>query len=101
MESPETLSREFGAPSESIMLIPRNTTDVLILDESYPSRLLVYKARRLRIKTGNWALHAEFEEWEYVFAGSIAPPLNYSRSGIYRGNSDSQSLFKARYTFLK
>lgn len=38
--------------------------DVLILDESYPSRLLVYKARRLRIKTGNWALHAEFEEWE-------------------------------------
>lgn len=38
--------------------------DILILDESYPSILLVYKARRLRITTGNWALHAEFEEWD-------------------------------------
>ena len=38
--------------------------DVLILDESYPSRLLVYKARRLRFETGNWALHAKFEEWD-------------------------------------
>ncbi|KAK4691249.1 MFS transporter, DHA1 family, multidrug resistance protein, partial [Lecanoromycetidae sp. Uapishka_2] len=38
--------------------------DVLILDESYPPRLLVYKARRLRISTGNWALHAKFEEWD-------------------------------------
>ena len=36
--------------------------DLLVLDESYPPRLLVYKARTLRIKTGNWALHAEFEE---------------------------------------
>ena len=38
--------------------------DVLILDETYPPRLLVYKARRLRITTGNWALHAKFEEWD-------------------------------------
>ncbi|KAA6412391.1 MAG: mfs multidrug [Lasallia pustulata] len=38
--------------------------DVLILDESYPPRLLVYKARRLRITTGNWTLHARFEEWD-------------------------------------
>ncbi|KAL9580053.1 MAG: hypothetical protein Q9212_004722 [Teloschistes hypoglaucus] len=38
--------------------------DVLILDESYPPRLLVFKARRLRILTGNWALHAKFEEWD-------------------------------------
>ncbi len=52
------------------------TLDILILDESYPSRLLVYKARRLRIKTGNWALHAEFEEWEYVFSRSIFPFLD-------------------------
>lgn len=29
--------------------------DVLILDESYPPRLLVYKAQRLRSETGNWA----------------------------------------------
>ncbi|MDI1487818.1 MAG: hypothetical protein OHK93_007091 [Ramalina farinacea] len=38
--------------------------DVLILDESHPSRLLVFKARRLRFQTGNWALHAAFEEWD-------------------------------------
>ena len=47
-----------------IMMLFILTLDMLILDESYPSRLLVYKARRLRIKTGNWALHAEFEEWD-------------------------------------
>lgn len=38
--------------------------DVLILDESYPARLLVFKARRLRFETGNWALHSKFEEWD-------------------------------------
>ncbi|KAK5051956.1 hypothetical protein LTR84_002760 [Exophiala bonariae] len=38
--------------------------DVIFLDESYPPRLLVYKARRLRIQGGNWALHAKFEEWD-------------------------------------
>lgn len=38
--------------------------DVLILDESYPPMLLVYKARRLRIESGNWALHARHEEWD-------------------------------------
>ena len=38
--------------------------DFLILDESYPPVLLVYKARRLRIRTGNWALHAKHEEWD-------------------------------------
>ena len=38
--------------------------DILILDESYPPALLAHKARRLRIKTGNWALHARHEEWD-------------------------------------
>jgi MFS transporter, DHA1 family, multidrug resistance protein len=38
--------------------------DVIFLDESYPPKLLVYKARRLRHETGNWALHAKFEEWD-------------------------------------
>lgn len=38
--------------------------DVIILDESYPPKLLVYKARRLRHETGNWALHARHEEWD-------------------------------------
>lgn len=38
--------------------------DIVFLDESYPPRLLVYKARRLRHESGNWALHAKFEEWD-------------------------------------
>ncbi|KAL2755751.1 hypothetical protein ACRALDRAFT_2042045 [Sodiomyces alcalophilus JCM 7366] len=37
---------------------------VLLVDETYPPRLLVRKARRLRLTTGNWALHARFEEWD-------------------------------------
>ena len=32
---------------------------VIFLDESYPPKLLVYKARRLRHESGNWALHAK------------------------------------------
>lgn len=36
----------------------------LTISESYPPKLLVYKARRLRHETGNWALHAKFEEWD-------------------------------------
>ncbi|KAL1305427.1 hypothetical protein AAFC00_002312 [Neodothiora populina] len=38
--------------------------DILILDESFPPILLVYKARRLRHESGNWALHAKHEEWD-------------------------------------
>lgn len=37
---------------------------IILIDESYPPKLLVYKARRLRHSTGNWALHARFEEWD-------------------------------------
>jgi hypothetical protein len=37
---------------------------MIFLDESYPPMLLVYKARRLRVETGNWSLHAKFEEWD-------------------------------------
>jgi len=37
---------------------------VLFTNESYPPKLLVYKARRLRVESGNWALHAKFEEWD-------------------------------------
>jgi MFS transporter, DHA1 family, multidrug resistance protein len=37
---------------------------MIVLDESYPPMLLVYKARRLRHETGNWALHAKHEEWD-------------------------------------
>ena len=38
--------------------------DVIYIDESYAPILLVYKARRLRHETGNWALHARHEEWD-------------------------------------
>lgn len=41
---------------------------VIFIDESYPPQLLVYKARRLRIQSGNWALHAKFEEWDVSVA---------------------------------
>ncbi|KAK8043222.1 hypothetical protein PG994_013705 [Apiospora phragmitis] len=37
---------------------------LIFIDESYPPALLVAKARRLRHETGNWALHAKFEEWD-------------------------------------
>jgi len=46
--------------------------DVIFLDESYPPRLLVYKARRLRHQSGNWALHAKFEEWDGQWASQPA-----------------------------
>lgn len=41
---------------------------VVCIEESYPPRLLVDKARRLRVQSGNWALHAEFEEWDVSVA---------------------------------
>lgn len=37
---------------------------VIFIDETYPPVLLVAKARRLRHESGNWALHAKFEEWD-------------------------------------
>ncbi|KAG9244730.1 major facilitator superfamily domain-containing protein [Calycina marina] len=50
-----------------IMMMLFLILDVIILDESYPPALLVFKARRLRHETGNWALHAEHEEWDVGF----------------------------------
>ncbi|KAL3434075.1 major facilitator superfamily domain-containing protein [Aspergillus tetrazonus] len=47
-----------------IMMMLFLTLDILYIDESYPNTLLVYKARRLRFETGNWALHARHEEWD-------------------------------------
>ena len=38
--------------------------DLALIDESFSPVLLVYKARRLRISSGNWALHARHEEWD-------------------------------------
>ncbi|KKA31073.1 hypothetical protein TD95_005441 [Thielaviopsis punctulata] len=47
------------------------TMAMIFVDESYPPRLLVEKARRLRLTTGNWALHAEFEEWDPEFSQMV------------------------------
>lgn len=38
--------------------------DMIFLDETYAPVLLVYKARRLRVSSNNWALHAKHEEWD-------------------------------------
>ncbi|KAL9057473.1 MAG: hypothetical protein Q9162_002310 [Coniocarpon cinnabarinum] len=45
--------------------------DVIFLDESYGPVLLVYKARRLRISSGNWALHSKHEEWDISIADLV------------------------------
>jgi hypothetical protein len=37
---------------------------MIFLDESFPPVLLVYKSRQLRLRSGNWALHAQHEEWD-------------------------------------
>ncbi|KAJ5893956.1 hypothetical protein N7495_005647 [Penicillium taxi] len=47
-----------------IMMMAFLVLDIIFVDESYPPQLLVYKARRLRFETGNWALHARHEEWD-------------------------------------
>jgi DHA1 family multidrug resistance protein-like MFS transporter len=48
-----------GILQAAILLI-----DIIFIDECYPPKLLIYKARRLRHETGNWALHTKFEEWD-------------------------------------
>ena len=37
---------------------------LIFVEETYPPVLLVRKSRKLRHDTGNWALHAKFEEWD-------------------------------------
>ncbi|KAJ5995382.1 hypothetical protein N7481_002359 [Penicillium waksmanii] len=50
-----------------IMMMFFLVLDLIFVDESYPPVLLVYKARRLRFESGNWALHARHEEWDVTF----------------------------------
>ncbi|KAL9622397.1 MAG: hypothetical protein Q9160_003241 [Pyrenula sp. 1 TL-2023] len=47
-----------------IMMLFFLTLDIIFIDESYAPVLLVYKARRLRHESGNWAIHAKHEEWD-------------------------------------
>lgn len=47
-----------------ILMITMTILSLTFCDESYPAVLLVRKAQRLRVQSGNWALHAKFEEWD-------------------------------------
>lgn len=38
------------------------------MDETFAPVLLVHKARRLRLQSGNWALHTIHEEWDPSFS---------------------------------
>ncbi|KAJ5115661.1 hypothetical protein N7456_000009 [Penicillium angulare] len=51
-----------------ILQITMFTLAVIFIDETYAPALLVYKAHRLRIATGNWALHARHEEIDVHFS---------------------------------
>lgn len=51
-----------------ILMLSILVLDLIFIDESYPPVLLVAKARRLRVDSGNWALHAKFEEWDVSIA---------------------------------
>lgn len=44
---------------------------VVVIDETYAPALLTRKARKLRLETKNWALHAKHEEWDSSF-GELA-----------------------------
>ncbi|KAJ5721929.1 uncharacterized protein N7483_009863 [Penicillium malachiteum] len=50
-----------------IMMMVFAILDILIVDESYPPVLLKYTAQRLRFETGNSALHAHHEEWNFTW----------------------------------
>lgn len=41
--------------------------DLLFLDESHHGVILVYKAKKLRVETGDWSLHAKHEEYGISF----------------------------------
>lgn len=53
--------------------------DVLVIEESSPNVILVSKARRQRLLTGNWNQHARHEEWDPsipdVFRRFLVRPL--------------------------
>ena len=40
---------------------------MMVLDETYPPALLQRKASKLRMTTGNWALHCKHDEWDPSF----------------------------------
>ena len=49
--------------------------DIIFLEETSPALLLSRKAKRLRSKTGNWALHAKFDELDHSIQGFLQKML--------------------------
>jgi MFS family permease len=53
-----------------IVMMAQFTVDVLVLDETFPPALLVHKARRLRLETNDWSLHAKVSKDILIDASS-------------------------------
>ena len=51
-----------------IMMLSVLVLNTLLIEETHANTLLAYKARRLRLESGNWALHAKHEEWNATAA---------------------------------
>lgn len=49
--------------------------DVIVLDETHPPSLLVAKAKRLRLRSGNWSLHAKHEKYAVRPWGLLETPI--------------------------
>lgn len=73
-----------------MMMIAILLLDMFILDETYPSMLLVYKAHQLRYETGNWALHAKHEEWNVTRISQDTKPRRRP------GGADSRTIATTR-----
>ncbi|RYP63564.1 hypothetical protein DL769_006919 [Monosporascus sp. CRB-8-3] len=56
-----------GGPITGILQSVVLVLDIIFIQESYVPVLLARKAQALRKSTGNWALHAEWEEKEILF----------------------------------
>ncbi len=57
--SPSYLGWRWTEYLTGILMMAQFVVDFIILEESFAPELLVYKARKLRLHSGNWALHAK------------------------------------------
>jgi MFS family permease len=57
-----------------IVMMVQFTADALVLDETFPPALLVHKARRLRLETNDWSLHARVSNDVRIDASSYMNP---------------------------
>ncbi|KAI1259796.1 major facilitator superfamily domain-containing protein [Xylariaceae sp. FL1019] len=73
---------------------------VIFIDETYPPALLVRKARRLRHETGNWALHAKFEEWDWPYTLHFATESYVSDPLFGEMSSNARDILRDDYMQL-